>query len=104
MNSNIENRSLGQRETSPGTPAQAMDEMDNEAETLKDLKKKRASAKAKFTIRKDAILSSLQNPDIPESRVTDEINGSRLQYVYWTATLTELITIRRNYSDYDHED
>ena len=44
--------------------------MGDEAETLRDLKRKRATAKAKYTILKQAILSSLQNSDIPASRVT----------------------------------
>ena len=59
MNSDSENGSSGQRETSPGTPAQAMAEMNNEAGVLRDLKKQRATAKVKYTIRRDAILSIL---------------------------------------------
>ena len=44
--------------------------MSGDAEILKDLKRKRATAKAKYTIRKEAILSSLQNSDTPAARVT----------------------------------
>ena len=44
--------------------------MGEEEDTLKDLKRKRATAKAKYMIRKGTILSGLQNSDIPVSRVT----------------------------------
>ena len=47
------------RETSPETPVQAIVEMGDEVETLRDLKRKRAVAKAKYTILKQGILSSL---------------------------------------------
>ena len=70
MNSDSENGSLEYRGTSPGIPVQAIVEMGEEVETLKDLKRKRATAKAKYAICKEAILSSLQNSDIPASRVT----------------------------------
>ena len=70
MNSDSENGSSENRGTSPGILVQDIVEMGEEAETLKDLKRKRATAKAKYTIRKEAILSSLQNSDIPASRVT----------------------------------
>ena len=58
------------RGTSPEILVQAIVEMGDEEETLRDLKKKRATAKAKYTILKQAILGSLQNSDIPASRVT----------------------------------
>ena len=70
MISDSENEYLYNYGTSPGIPIQDTVEMTEEVNALKDLKRKRASAKAKYAIRKEAILSSLQNSDIPASRVT----------------------------------
>ena len=70
MVSDSENESSDNRRTSPGILVQDTVEMTEEADTLKDLKRKRASAKAKYTIRKDAILNSLRNADTPAAGVT----------------------------------
>ena len=59
MTSDSENESSDNHGTSPGPLVQDAVEMTEEADTLKDLKRKRTAAKTKFTIRKDAILSSL---------------------------------------------
>ena len=70
MTSDSENESPDNHGTSPGPSVQGAVEMTEELDTLKDLKRKRTAAKTKFTIHKDAILSSLRNPDTPAARVT----------------------------------
>ena len=65
------------RETSPEVQVQARVEMDEEEETLRDLKKKRATAKAKYAIPTQTVLSGHQDSDIPASRAITSEKGSK---------------------------
>ena len=58
---------------SPGEPEPVLVEMEpagGEDEVLKDLKQTRTTAKSKYMVLRKAILGLLENPDVPESRIT----------------------------------
>ena len=79
---------------SPEVPEPVIVEMEptgGEDEVLKDLKQARTTAKAKYTVLRKAILGLLENPDVPESRVTaserefqnafEKLNDAHSQFV-----------------------